>query len=97
MTLRQLERDHARGVVQNFNLVILALSGTALVVAGRVTREMLPTLGIVIVAMLIPALIGMRVYIGLSEVAFRRVVLTCLTASGLALLASSLPTLLAGA
>ena len=96
-TLRQLERDHARAVVQNFNLVILALSGTALVIAGRVTREVLPTLAIVIVAMLVPALIGMRVYIGLSEVAFRRVVLTCLTASGLALLASSLPTLLARA
>ena len=57
-------------------------------------RILLPTLGIVIVAMFIPALIGMRVYIGLSEVAFRRVVLTCLTASGVALLASSLPTLL---
>lgn len=96
-TLRQLDRDHARAVVQNFNLVILALSGSALVATGRVTREMLPTLGIVIVAMLIPALIGMRVYIGLSEVAFRRVVLACLTASGLALLASSLPTLLARA
>ena len=94
-TLRQYDRDHARAVVQNFNLVVLALSGGALVATGRVTRDVLPTLGIVIVAMLVPALIGMRVYIGLSEVTFRRVVLTCLTASGLALLASSLPTLLA--
>lgn len=92
-TLRQYDRDHARAVVQNFNLVILALSGSALVVSGRVTPEVLPTLAIVIVAMFVPALIGMRVYIGLSEVAFRRVVLTCLTASGVALLASSVPVL----
>lgn len=40
----------------------------------------------VLPAMLLPALIGMRVYIGISEVAFRRIVLWLLTASGVALL-----------
>ena len=43
----------------------------------------------------LPSLLGARVYIGLSEQAFRRVVLSLLTASGFVMLASSLPKLLA--
>jgi len=45
--------------------------------------------------MLVPTLLGARVYIGVSELRFRQLVLGLLTASGIALLASSLPTLLA--
>ena len=46
-------------------------------------------------AMLIPTLLGTRLYIGISEVTFRRMVLGLLTCSGLTLLASSVPQLLA--
>ena len=45
-------------------------------------------------AMLIPSLIGARLYIGLSEATFRKIVLGLLTASGVALLRSALPHLL---
>jgi hypothetical protein len=45
--------------------------------------------------MLVPALFGARVYLGISELTFRKVVLGLLAASGLGLLASSLPVLLA--
>ena len=58
-----------------------------------VTREMLPMFGIVLPAMLIPALIGARIYIGISEATFRSIVLSLLTVSGVALLASSAPVL----
>ena len=61
---------------------------------GIVTRAMLPMFAVVAPAMLIPVLLGARVYIGLSEAAFRRVVLWLLTASGVALLVSALPVLL---
>ena len=44
--------------------------------------------------MLIPTLLGTRAYGGISEVAFRRLVLSLLTLSGLTLLASALPRLL---
>jgi hypothetical protein len=43
--------------------------------------------------MLIPALIGARIYIGISEATFRSIVLSLLTVSGVALLASSAPVL----
>ena len=55
---------------------------------------MLPSLAIVLPAMLLPALIGMRVYIGISEWRSRRIVLLLLTASGVALLAAAVPVLL---
>jgi hypothetical protein len=47
----------------------------------------------VAVALLVPALIGARVYVGLSPVGFRRVVLSLLSLSGLAMLATSVPRL----
>ena len=42
-------------------------------------------------------LLGARLYIGISEPAFRKLVLSLLTASGAALLVSSVPVLLAPA
>ncbi len=60
---------------------------------GIVKREMLPHFAIVIPAMLIPSLLGARLYAGISETGFRKVVLGLLTASGIALLAAALPVL----
>ncbi|RZL05330.1 MAG: sulfite exporter TauE/SafE family protein, partial [Rubrivivax sp.] len=42
-----------------------------------------------------PSLIGARVYVGLSELAFRRVVLALLSGSGVAMLVAAVPRLLA--
>jgi len=44
--------------------------------------------------MLIPTLIGTKVYVGISEALFRQIVLGLLTVSGIAMLVSSLPRLL---
>lgn len=94
-TLRGLDKDVQRGLIQNFNLAMLSVSMASYLAAGVVTAAMLPQLALVAPALLIPSLIGARVYIGLSPLAFRRVVLGVLTASGAAMLASSLPRLLA--
>ena len=81
-------------MIQNFNLAMLTVTFVAYLAGGIVTRDMLPMILLVLPAMLLPALIGMRVYIGISEVAFRRIVLWLLTASGVALLSAALPVLL---
>ncbi|MCY1525309.1 hypothetical protein D9M68_602850 [compost metagenome] len=65
------------------------------VFTGVVTRDMLPLFGVILPAMLVPTLWGTRVYVGISDMAFRRIVLGLLTASGVALLASAVPKLLA--
>jgi uncharacterized protein len=90
-SLRGMEKNTQRSIIQNFNLTTLAFTMAAYLATGAVTREMLPMFAIVAPAMLIPVLLGARLYIGLSEEAFRRLVLTLLTASGIALLVSALP------
>lgn len=91
--LRGFERDAARAVVQNFNLAMLSVAFIGYLASGFITVTMLPLLGLVGVAVLVPVLLGARVYIGLSEQAFRRIVLVLLTLSGIALLVSSVPVL----
>jgi uncharacterized membrane protein YfcA len=93
-TLRGYEKDRQRAVIQNFNLAMLAITFASYVGTGLVTATMLPLFAVVAPAMLVTARLGARIYLGISDVAFRQVVLGLLTASGLGLLASSLPVLL---
>jgi uncharacterized protein len=93
-TLRRYERDVQRAVIQNFNLAMLTVTVVTYIATGLVTRAMLPMLAVVLPAMLIPTLLGARVYLGISEAAFRTVVLSLLTLSGLALVGAALPRIL---
>ncbi len=94
-TLRGMQKDTQRAIIQNFNMAALGFTMIGYVVSGTVTRDMLPMFGVVLVAMAIPVMLGARLYIGISPAAFRNIVLTLLTASGVALLISGLPKLLA--
>jgi len=93
-TLRGYERDVQRAIIQNFNLSMLLVTMASYLGTGIVTRDMLPMFAIVAPAMLLPTFLGTRLYIGVSDIRFRQIVLSLLTASGFALLASSLPMLL---
>ena len=59
-----------------------------------VTRAMWPMIAVVVPALMLPAMLGAKVYVGLSELAFRRIVLSLLTAAGMAMLAAALPQVL---
>ena len=88
-TLRGMAKAAQRAVVQNFNLAALAVTMAAYVATGAVTRPMWPLLPIVTAAVLVPSLIGARMYHRLSEQTFRRVVLGLLRLSGAVMLVSS--------
>lgn len=90
-TLRGFEKDKQRTIIQNFNLGALIVTMAVYVGTGIVTTDMLPKFAIVAPAMLIPTLLGTRVYLGISDVAFRRIVLSLLTLSGVAMLAAAVP------
>ena len=92
-TLRGYEKDRQRAVIQNFNLAMLSITFISYLATGLVQWRMLPLFAVVAPAMLIPARLGARLYLGISDVAFRQVVLGLLTLSGAGLLASSLPLL----
>ncbi len=94
-TLRGFDKDTQRAVIQNFSLSMLAVTFAGYLAKGMVTVQMLPMLAIVAAAVLVPVLIGARIYVGLSELAFRRLVMILLTLAGIGLLGSALPLLLA--
>ncbi|WP_188260975.1 sulfite exporter TauE/SafE family protein [Azospirillum tabaci] len=93
-SLRPLDKDGRRAAIQTFNLVTLGATMAAYTASGTVTAEMLPLFAVVAPSMLLPILLGGRVYIGISEADFRRIVLALLTASGIAMLAAALPSVL---
>lgn len=93
-TLKGYERDLQRSIIQNFNLSMLFVTMLTYLGTGIVTVDMLPFFAIVAPAMLIPTFLGTRLYIGISDLQFRRIVLGLLTASGVSLLISSVPNLL---
>jgi uncharacterized membrane protein YfcA len=94
-TLRGMAKDEQRSIIQNFNLSALMVTMFTYVVSGIITVEMLPFLAVVAPSILIPSMLGARLYFGVSDSTFRQIVLGLLTASGLAMLASSVPVLLA--
>ena len=94
-TVRGFERDRQRAIIQNFNLSMQVVAFAAYLATGILEPRMLPLLAVVAPAVLLPVLLGTRLYLGISDLTFRKIVLGLLTASGIALLASSMPVLLA--
>jgi hypothetical protein len=93
--MRGFDKDRQRAIIQNFNLAMQVVTFASYVGTGIIEARMLPLLAIVPPAVVLPVLLGTRVYVGISDVTFRKLVLGLLSASGVALLASSLPVLLA--
>jgi uncharacterized membrane protein YfcA len=88
-TVRGYDKARQRALLQNFNLVTLAATFVLLVWKGSVTRAMYVHLAIVAFALILPSMIGARIYTRLSDAAFRRVVLVLLTVAGGAIVASA--------
>jgi len=93
-TLRGYTKDEHRAVLQNFNLIVLAATFASAVYAGRVRAEHLPSMGVVAASLLVPAIYGSRIYIGMSPIAFRNGVLWLLVFAGVTMLAAALKNLL---
>jgi uncharacterized membrane protein YfcA len=91
-TLRGWDKDTLRGVIQNFNLVMLGATFASYLASGVVTRSMWPQFALVAPALLVPVLLGARLYTGISPEAFKRAVLALLSCTGVALLLRSVPT-----
>lgn len=88
-SLRRFPKDTQRAVIQNFNLSMLCVVALLYVERGLITGPVLHWLAWLPPAMLVPAWLGMHTYKGMSEAAFRQLILVMLTLSGLAMLGSS--------
>ena len=88
--LRGWDRDVQRAVFQTFNIAMQVVIMAAYLATGTIDGATARLSAIVAPAMLVPTLIGARLYRRFSEAAFRRLVLLLLTASGAVLVASTL-------
>ncbi len=93
-TLRGWDRDRQRAVFQVFSLATQALTFATYLAVGTIPAGEARLFIVVVPAMLLPTLLGVRLYRRFSDVSFRRAVLLLLTLSGLVLAATSLPKLL---
>jgi uncharacterized membrane protein YfcA len=88
-TLRHWSRDAQRGVIQSFNLAMHTLTLAVYAVDGAITAETGRMFAVIAPTLVVPCLIGARLYTRVSEIQFRRLVLGLLFLSGLGLLAAS--------
>ena len=83
-------KDEHRAVLQNFNLVVLSATFASNVWSGRVTSAMWPQMTVVAGSMILPALWGSKIYVGMSAQAFRKTVLWLLVLAGAVMLTAAL-------
>lgn len=93
-TFRGFERHTQRAVIQNFNLSILLVTFLSYLISGGITAEVAPLLAITTPLVIISSLIGARLYKRLSDIHFKRIILSLLSVAGVLLLISSVPVLL---
>jgi uncharacterized membrane protein YfcA len=93
-TLRGWDKDVQRSVFQSFNICMHMLTITMYATSGLISVGSLKVFAVMAPAMIIPTLLGVRVYARVSHAAFRRVVLVLLLLSGMVLLGTSVPDLL---
>ena len=96
-TLRGYTKDEHRAVLQNFNLIVLSATFVSLVWSGRIRSEMLPQMALVAGALVVPSVYGSKIYIGMSQAAFRKGVLWLLILAGVAMLAAAVKSMVATA
>lgn len=93
-TLRGYNKDEHRAVLQNFNLVVLSATLASNVWSGRIKGSMWPQMAVVAGSLLLPAIWGSKIYVGMSPVAFRKTVLWLLVLAGAVMLSAALRSML---
>ena len=91
-TLKGFDKQRLRAMIQWFNLTALMTTMAVYAVSGIATPAMLPLFALIVPAMLIPWWLGSRLYLGIGEATYRKVVLGFLTFAGVGMMASALPT-----
>lgn len=89
-SLRGWDKDTQRAIFQSFNLVMQVITLAGYAWAGQLGGEFGKLCMFALPAVLLPAWAGTMLYTRLSDVAFRRIILGLLLASGVLLVSSSL-------
>ena len=93
-TLRGYTKDAHRAVIQNFNLIVLSATLATNIYGGRVKMANAPQMAVVAGALILPAIWGSKIYVGMSPVTFRTTVLWLLVFAGAVMLAAALKSMM---
>jgi len=85
-SLRGYNKDEHRAVLQNYNLIVLSATVASNVYYGRLNRGHVPQMAVVAGALVLPAIWGSKIYVGMSAAAFRKAVLWLLVLAGITML-----------
>jgi len=85
-SLRGYNKDEHRAVLQNYNLIVLSATVASNVYYGRLNRGHVPQMAVVAGALVLPAIWGSKIYVGMSAAAFRKTVLWLLVLAGITML-----------
>jgi uncharacterized protein len=89
-SLRGYNKDEHRAVLQNFNLIVLSATVASNVYYGRLNRGHAPQMAVVAGALVLPAIWGSKIYVGMSAAAFRKTVLWLLVGAGVTMLIAAM-------
>jgi len=89
-TIRGWDKDTQRCVFQIFNIAMQVIAMTMYWAHGVLTPALGRVFGLMLPTIIIPALVGARLYRRINERVFRRIVLALLLLSGVVLLVSTL-------
>ncbi len=89
-SLRGYNKDEHRAVLQNFNLIVLSATVASNLWSGRLNRTHVPQRAIVAGTLVLPAIWGSKIYVGMSATAFRKTVLWLLVGAGVTMLIAAL-------
>ena len=84
-TLRGWGKDTQRGVLQAFNIAMHVATLTVYTLSGAITHEVLVLFAWITPALAIPAVLGVMVFVRMSAMMFRRMILALLLVSGVTL------------
>jgi uncharacterized membrane protein YfcA len=88
-TLRGYNKDEHRAVLQNFNLIVLSATLAVNVWFGLVRADHWPQMAVVAGSLILPAIWGSKIYVGMSAAQFKNAVLWILVFAGVVMLISA--------
>ncbi len=86
LMLKQLPKEQQRYILRHFNFAIQVFTLAAYLLQGSLNQTHLPYIGVLMIAVSIPAIVGARLFHRISEQRFKYIVLGLLFSSGCFLL-----------
>ena len=90
VTLKNLSKDKQRYIMRHFNFSIQICAMIAYLIHGNITAEHLPYMMTLLITVSLPAILGAKLFYKISEIQFKRIVLSLLFFSGLFMTLNSL-------